>query len=130
MKALTIVENDRVGLLLDISYILGKEKINIENIAVTTVGDKAIITLHVKDDKKAKKILKKNGFNVLEENLFAIKLRDKPGQLAEISRLLSDNNVNITNLYVISKGRGYAVVALSTDKPRKAKKLLKDYLIE
>ena len=130
MKVLTIVEKDRVGLLLDISYILGKEKINIETISASVVGDKAIIVLQVKDEKKALKVLKKNGFNVLETNTIAIALEDKPGKLAEVSKLLVDNGINILNLNVTSRANGITVVTMAVDKPRKARKVLKDYLIE
>lgn len=130
MKVLTIVEKDRVGLLLDISYILGKEKINIETISASVVGDKAIIVLQVKDEKKALKVLKKNGFNVLETNTIAIALEDKPGKLAEVSKLLVDSGINILNLNVTSRANGITVVTMAVDKPRKARKVLKDYLIE
>jgi len=48
MKDITIIAPDKVGLLADISYILGKARVNIESIAVTSVGGKAVITVLVK----------------------------------------------------------------------------------
>ena len=49
MKSLTIVADDRVGLLSDISYVLGKSKINIESISVDVIGNKAVIVLTIKN---------------------------------------------------------------------------------
>ena len=114
---------------MDISYIMGKEKINIENISTVTVGDKAIITMMVKDPKKAAEILKKNGFNVLEEDTIMIKLPDKPGALSEVTKLLKDEGISISSLYVVSRDGKETVVALTVDKQRKAKKVLEPFMI-
>ncbi len=129
-KVITIVEDDRAGLLLDISYVLGKERINIESIAATTVGGKAIITLQVKDPKRVKDLLRRKGFNVEEESFLFIKLPDKPGELAKITKLLADNKVNLLNLYVVARDGKHTVIALQPDRIRKARNLLKEWLVE
>jgi hypothetical protein len=128
-KTITLVENDRIGLLNDISYIMGKEKINIENISGHTVGKKAIISMTVKDHKKAVQVLKKNGFNVMEEDSIMIKLKDKPGELSKITELLAKNRISIKNLYVVSRDGENTIISLSTNKKKKTIALLKPYLI-
>ena len=127
MKAINLVEKDRVGLLMDISYILAKENINIESISVTTVGGKAIISLVVKNTRKAEEVLKKNGFNVVKEEVILIKLKDQPGELSKVAKLLSDNKVNIKNVYIVSRDGKETVVALMPDRLKKAKKLLEEH---
>jgi hypothetical protein len=130
MQTVTIVADDRVGLLSDISYILAKEKINIESISTSSIGGKAVIVLSVKDAKKTSGVLKKNGFNVVSEEAFVIQLEDKPGELHKVAKLLSENNINITNAFVITKSGGKALLSLMVDRPRKAAKLLEDYLVK
>jgi len=130
MKSIVIVENDRIGLLNDISYIMGKEKINIENIVGYSIGKKAIIIITVKDYKKASQVLKKNGFNLMEEDTITIKLEDKPGELAKITELLAKNKINIKNIYVIGRDGVNTIVALTTTKNKKAKQLLQPFLID
>jgi len=130
MQTVTIVADDRVGLLSDISYILAKEKINIESISTSSIGGKAVIVLSVKDAKKTAGVLKKNGFNVVSEEAFVIQLEDKPGELHKVAKLLSENNINITNVFVITKSGGKALLSLMVDRPRKAAKLLEDYLVK
>jgi hypothetical protein len=125
MKTITIVEQDRVGLLMDISYILGKERINIESISANAVGGKAIITLTVRDGNEAKKILIKNGFHIIEEDMLMVSLRDRPGELATLAKLMKDNGINLVNLYMVSKDAKNTIVAIKPDKPKKAKELLK-----
>ncbi len=130
MQTVTIVADDRVGLLADISYILGKEKINIDSISTNSIGTTAVIVLAVKDAKKTSAILRKNGFNVMSEEAFVIALSDKPGELHKVAKMLSENKINIKNVYAITKGGGKAILSLIVDRPRKAAKLLKPYMSE
>lgn len=130
MKPITIVENDRVGLLADISYILAKNKINIETISVNVVGGKAIIVITVNNPKNALDVLTKNGYKNLEEDYFVIKLQDKPGELNRVTMMLSQGGVNILNIHLLSRDGNQTLVALKADKERKAKELLKEFLAE
>ncbi|VVB98333.1 ACT domain protein [uncultured archaeon] len=130
MKPITIVENDKVGLLADISYILSKNKINIETISVNVVGGKAIIVITVNNPKKALEVLSQNGYKNLEEDYFVIKLSDKPGELNRVTLVLSQGGVNILNVHLLSRDGSQTLVALKVDKERKAKELLKEFLAE
>lgn len=130
MKDLTIIAPDKVGLLADISYILGKARVNIESIAVTSVGGKAIITVLVRNSQKASDVLKRNGFKVSSGNVIFVKLEDKPGTLSEIAKMLADNKINVGNLNLISRDGKHTVVGVTVDRPRKAKKVLAEFLVE
>lgn len=57
MRTITIVSNDKVGLLADISYVLAKEKVNIESISADVISGKGIITLTLSDAEKGKEVL-------------------------------------------------------------------------
>ncbi len=128
LKELTVVEKDRVGLLADISETVAKAGVNIESVHAESSGQQAIIRLLVNAPEKAKKALNKAGFNVLDSNIITIRLPDRPGELARISRLLADAKINIRNIYLVSKSGGEAIDALQTDDNKKAKKILKEYL--
>ena len=126
MKTITIVADDKIGLLADISYILGKAKINIESINVDVVGDKALITLSLSDNSTGKEVLEASGYRVAEDNTVVIKLKDKPGELNRITNLLSNEGISINNVYMLSKDGQNTVLALKVDKPKKATSLLRE----
>lgn len=128
LKELTIVEKDRVGLLADVSETLAKAGVNIECVQAESSGKQGIIRLLVSSPEKAKAALSKAGLNVLDSNIIAIRLPDKPGELARVSRLLADEKINIQNVYLIAKTEGEAIDALQTSDNEKAKKILKEYL--
>ncbi len=117
-------------MLADISYVLAKNKINIETISVNVVGGKAIIVLTVNNPKKAIGVLATNRYKNLEEDYFVVKLEDKPGELNKITTLLSSSGVNILNVHLLTRDGKQTMIALKVDKGRKAKELLKDSLAE
>jgi len=103
MKTITIVADDRVGLLADISYILSKAKINIESIGVDVVSGKALIRLSLNNVDKGKSVLAAAGYGVEEENAVVVKLNDQPGELNRITALLSKEGVVIQTIHMLSK---------------------------
>ena len=128
MEQITIIVDDKVGLLADISYILGKAKINIESLMVASMSGKAILTFFVKDEERATRILKASGYKVLESEILVVRLRDEPGQLSKMSSMLVSENISILNLYFIAKEKGSSIIALRVDKTKKAKKVLEPYM--
>lgn len=130
MKDVTVIAEDKVGLLADISYILGKSRINIESIAVTAVGGKAVITILVKNGPRAVEVLQKNGFKVSSGNIIFVKVGNRPGELSRIAKILADGKINVENLNQVSRDPDHVVVGVAVDRPRKAKKILSEYLIE
>lgn len=129
MKEVTIIADDKVGLLADISYIVGKSKVNIESINVDVVSKKAIITLTLSDSEKGTEVLAASGYQLVETNGVVVKLNDQPGELSKITKLLSEEGVNITNVHMLSKDGKNTVLSVVVDNPRKATSILQDYLI-
>jgi hypothetical protein len=128
LKELTIVEKDRVGLLADVSETLAKAGVNIESVQAESSGKQGIIRLLVSAPGKAKDALGKAGLNVLDSTIVAIRLPDKPGELAKLSRMLASASINILNIYLVSKSGGEVIDAIQTSDNEKAKKILKEYL--
>jgi hypothetical protein len=122
----TVVAEDKVGLLADISYILAKSKINIDSIHVDVVSDKSVIAMTVSDPKKGKEVLEAAGYSV-EANTLVIKI--KIDEVDQLSTQLSKEGVNIENSNTLTKDDKVAIVSLTVDKPKRASKLLQDRLI-
>jgi hypothetical protein len=129
MKSVTVIAEDRVALLSDISYILGKSNVNIESLNVEIVGGKAVISLMVKDPKRAKDILVSNGYNTAELDAIVIKVSNQLGELTRITDRLSKERVSVENVSEISSTPSEGVFALRVDKPRKALRILGDNVL-
>ena len=129
MKLLTIVADDKVGLLADISYVLSKSRINIDSVNVDVISGKAIITLSLSDVVKGKSVLEASGYSVEGGEAVVVKMSDQPGELSRITAMLSKEGINIENAHTLSKDGKNTVLSLRTDKPKRAAVILKDYLI-
>ncbi|MFA5929761.1 MAG: ACT domain-containing protein [Candidatus Micrarchaeia archaeon] len=130
MKQITVVVADKVGVLAELSYLLGKAHVNIEAISAEVQGGKSVINLVVSDEKKAEMILKSNGYHVLSGEMLVVKVKDAPGALSEISKKLQKAKINIESIYLLTRGEGHSLDALMVDKPKKAKKVLSEYLVK
>lgn len=128
MKELVIVAEDRFGLLADISYILGKSKINIDALTAGVIGNNAVIHIVVKDDKRTKDILEKNGYKVAPSNAIVVEIMDEPGELAKLTQKLVDAKVNMEKMHFLAKGKKTALYAINVDNRKKALKVLAEYL--
>lgn len=129
MKAITIVAEDKVGLLADISYILAKSKINIETVNVDVIGTKAIISLGLNDVDRAKKVIEASGYKVENPDAIVVKLPDKPDEVNKITKMLTDEGVDVKEVRMLGKDNKYTVLAVIADKPRKAALILQPHLI-
>jgi hypothetical protein len=128
MKSITVVSDDKVGLLAEISYVLAKSNINIEALDFDVVGKKAVVTLTVQNAENAKEALNSAGYDVAEENCVTIKLTDKPGEFNRVASLLAHDGINIEKVHMVSKEGKRAILSLVVDNPELATKILNDYL--
>jgi len=128
MEQLTLVMKDRVGLLADVSELLAKKKINIESLHADSSRGTAIITLWTNSAAKARRTLADAGFKPVDSRVMVVRVRDKPGELAKVARVLSENGVNMKNLYLLTQKQNEKLFALETSDNGAARKALKDYL--
>lgn len=92
------------GGLASIAEALGKSGINIEGGAGIRVGGKGMITLVTHEPEVAAKTLKEAGIPYETEEVLIVALKDKPGALAELTRMLADQGVNLTSFYITMAG--------------------------
>jgi hypothetical protein len=127
MKSITIVSDDRVGLLADISYILAKSGINIDGISADVVGGKAVISLEVKDQKKASHVLTQSGY--MTADLEAIIIKASSDVKDRIADMLEDEMIKVHGFSVLTADNSEGVYAINVDKPRKASRLLNTFIL-
>ncbi len=125
MKSVTIVSEDRVGLLADISYILGKSNMNIDGLSVDVLGGKAVIALEVKDPNRASDVLSRNGFKITNPDAIVIKVAND--SMGRITEMLEGEKISVTEMSTLSSDRSDGIFALHVDKPRKATKMLEQF---
>lgn len=129
MKEITVVAKNEMGALESVASALGGSGINIEAItAYAREPNEAVFRIITTDPATAKKILSRvpHVKNVEEGGVIVVKMPNRPGELAKITKKLTKNGVNLESVYILSKEREYTEVALKPirDDFERAKKVL------
>jgi len=129
VKELSVIVENKPGVLAQVANILGKSGINIDAINAETFGDGAVIRLNTRDNNTARELLEKAKHRVAENDVLAVRMEDKPGELHKVASKLANANVNIERFYMISKNTGSQTYAFKVNDLKRAEKALgKQYL--
>ena len=97
--------DDQPGALARIAEALGEAGINIDGGAGIRFGGKGLITLVTAQPDLAAEVLKKRQIPYESEEVLIVRLKDRPGALAELTRAFADQNVNLTSFYITMAGQ-------------------------
>ncbi|NYZ79397.1 hypothetical protein H0N99_04590 [Candidatus Micrarchaeota archaeon] len=128
MKELTIFAKDRVGLLADITEMMGKNGVNIEFLSGEAVAGIAVLHMTFSNELAAASLLERAGFTVISSDILVLRIPNKPGEIGRISRMLSDEGINIQNIYFMGEKARHGFFAVKVDRPDDAKGILKEYI--
>jgi hypothetical protein len=132
MKQIYLITEDEPSNIAQISFLLGRSKINIDSISMNRILDKTIITLATKNYERALEILNINGFKCYSDETLIVKLKNDKEEISKLSNILENASISITQLTAISEDDQQALYLIKTDKPKKASKILQKngYLLE
>ena len=115
---------NRPGELVKLTSKLAQAGINLETGAGIATGTEGILELLISDTTKAEQILRDQGITFNETKVALAWVPDKAGGLAEAIKPLSEAGINIDAFYVVRSEGNQVLVAIGTDNPEKADKLL------
>jgi len=130
MKRITVIAEDRKGLIADLSEMLADGGVNILTINAQGEGTRAYLRLRVEPYDLALALLRDAGYQAVSDDVLILRVADRPGALARIARSLAEKELDIRGLTMVQRGEGFCVVAVATDNQPLAKDLLKQDLLE
>src|SRR5437763_16122856 len=95
VKQLSIFLANKPGVLARMCRTFAEQHINIAGLSVSDTVDHAVVRLITSNPAKARALLEDAGVLVVETSVLALKLPDKPGQLATAAQRLATAKVNI-----------------------------------
>jgi hypothetical protein len=99
IRQVSVFLENKVGRIMDITDVLGKNDINIRALSPADTSDFGILRMIVDDIDKAMKVLKEKGFIIKDSYVVAVEVPDKPGGLSGVLKVLGKNNINIEYMY-------------------------------
>ncbi len=126
VQQLSIFAENRPGRLEKITRVLGDNSINILATAIVSTNGFGVIKFMVDKCELALEKLRDAGFTVTLNEVLAIEMKDKPGGLHDVVKILSEKGVNIENASVyVAESRKRAYLLVEVKDIAKAKQLLK-----
>ena len=104
----TITVPNKTGTLAKLSEMLHKDGVNVEGLAIFEQGTDAYFHLLTKSEAKSKTVhaITECGYTVkAEREVIVEQVEDRPGVLAEITRRIADEGINLTIAYLATGTR-------------------------
>lgn len=123
LKQLAVFLENKPGTLAQVSRALAARKINILAFSISDAVDHGVLRMVVSNPVQAAHVLGDGGMMVVESDVVALNLPNRPGTLARVAERLSKLRVNIEYAYGSTGGtRGKAQVILKVDDARRARR--------
>lgn len=131
LKQFIVPVQDQPGALGKIMSLLGKASINVTGVTTYTLGSVAYVSFTAMPAEKVEATLKAAGYQVFWNNLIAVELPNKPGELGKFCNALGQEGINIQNLYGFSSDtQKGGTLLFSVADYDKAKKIVENVLAE
>lgn len=126
VQRITLVSHNRPGVLAEVTELLAGKGISISSIVAEAYGTDGVmhIDLDARDEDAALAALTAGGYHAVTEDVLLARIEDRPGALAQLSRRLSEANLDVRGLNMVQRDDGWAVVAIATSDNARAREVL------
>ncbi len=126
MRQITVWGRNRPGNLAKIASALAEARINVSGLFASDTHGKSPVRLLVRNAARARAALRWAGLRSSEEPHIVVAMRDRPGQIARISKKLARSRVNINYAYAtVSPGARRANIVLGVSNAAAARRALR-----
>ncbi|MBU4198453.1 MAG: hypothetical protein KKG09_08730 [Verrucomicrobia bacterium] len=130
-KQLTVVMQNTMGTLAEVTGVVADKCVNIENVCAYTVGDVAVVHLLTNDNEQARTALEKEGYRVVETEVILVHVWNRPGSLSAMAAKFRQHAINIQYVYGTSSlGGEKMTIVFSSEDNDKAAEVFDSMVIE
>lgn len=123
---ISVFAENKPGRLERVTKVLTEANINILAFSITSTNGFGVIKFMVNKWKEAYELLKEKGFTVSLNEAIGIEMRDQPGGLYEVVKILSSKGINIESASVyVAETRKRAYLIVEVEDTAKAMETLK-----
>jgi hypothetical protein len=127
MKDCSIQLTNHPGDLGRVAQALGRRGVNIKALAAISFGGVAMARILPDDIVVARSALEAASIRFTEGEVHQVLLENKAGVLANVTNRLGEAGINLEALYVTGIADDLVELAIVSDNPKKAKKILEEF---
>ena len=127
MRDCSIQLTNHAGDLARVAQAFARRGVNIKALAGLTIGGVAMARILPDDIVVARSALEAANIKFTESEVHLVLLENKAGLLANITLRLGEEGINLEAIYVTGTADDLVELAIVSDNPKKAKKILEEF---
>src|SRR5687768_1606342 len=127
MKDCSIQLTNHPGDLARVAQALGRRGVNIKALAGLSIGGTAMARILPDDIVAARSALEAASIRFTESEVHILLLENKAGALANVASRLGEAGINLEAIYITGIADDLIELAIVSDNPKKAKKILEEF---
>ena len=127
MRDCSIQLTNHPGDLARVAQALGRRGVNIKALAGLSVGGTALVRILPDDIVVARSALEAASIRFTESEVHLVLLENKAGILADVTNRLGESGINLEAVYITGVADDLVELAIVSDNPKKAKKILEEF---
>lgn len=121
LRQISVFIDNQPASLAEMARHLADKNINLRALSLAETRDFGTTRIIVADPDFCIKTLKEAGYHVIETDVLAVAVADRPGGMADVLECIAGEHISIEYAYaMIEKRDGSAVIILRVDSPAKA----------
>ncbi len=106
VEQISVFLENKPGGLEHVTRVLADADINIRALSLADTSDFGILRLIVNDIDLAEKVLQGEGLTIKRSHVVAVEIPDRSGGMNSISKVLTENNINVEYAYAFVEKSG------------------------
>ena len=127
VKQLCVFIENKHGKFQEVTKVFTEYGINMISLSLSDSTDYGVARLIVSDTDKAQKALAANGFASVVNEIMAVKLDNKLGELNNLVKELNDADIDVQYVYALTSGKLASILIKTLDEKKAEKIIAKNY---
>lgn len=127
VKQLCVFIENKHGKFQEVTKVFTEYGINMISLSLSDSTDYGVARLIVSDTDKAQKALAANGFASVVNEIMAVKLDNKLGELNNLVKELNDADIDVQYVYALTSGKLASILIKTLDDKKAEKIIAKNY---
>ena len=116
INQISVFLENQTGKLYELTEILSKNGIDLRAMNIAETSDYGILRVIANDTQRAMDVLARNGFIAAKNPVLAVGVKDEPGGLTSLLKILSQENFDVEYMYsIFGQPNGLAYMILRVD---------------
>ena len=127
VKQLCVFIENKLGKFKELTKIFADNDINMISLSLSDSTDYGVARLIVSDPTKAQKVLTEAGIASVVNEIMAVKIENKLGELDRLLKCLNDEKIDVQYVYALTSGKQASIILKTLDDKKAEKILEKNY---